>query len=86
MYSHLNLNSGIIILKIGVVFYFQKLYLDRHLPYKEGQLFLFASPITATVVRIRPVSKIDIAGMLCLRLELIGCPLVGKNFNSLLFL
>ena len=73
------LNSFQILTKLN--YFFQTFRVDRHLPFQDIQTFMFASHIVANVLRVKLVSPIDSSGLLCLRIEIIGCQLLGIGFG-----
>ena len=42
---------------------------------------MFSTPFRGRYVRIYPSQKIDSTGLICLKVELIGCPAVGMLYS-----
>ena len=60
-------------------FFFQEFILDRSLSAKDAQIFIFASPISMSYIRVYPKMLIQSNTLLtCIRLELIGCQAAGR--------
>ena len=59
----------------------QEFYFDKTLLFEDGQTFIFASTVLARTVKIIPLLYTHKPGMKCLKVELIGCRMLGKNLR-----